>query len=58
MIGAIGGDIVGSRFEWHNCKSKRFIRCSSVKSANLASDSSVKSAKRWLCSSHKSAKYD
>ena len=24
MIGAIVGDIVGSRFEWHNRKSKRF----------------------------------
>lgn len=24
MIGAIVGDIVGSRFEWHNCKSKEF----------------------------------
>jgi hypothetical protein len=34
MIGAIVGDIAGSRFEWHNWKSKRFIRCSSVKGAN------------------------
>ncbi len=24
MIGAIVGDIVGSRFEWHNIKTKRF----------------------------------
>ena len=24
MIGAIIGDIVGSRFEWHNHKSKEF----------------------------------
>ena len=24
MIGAIVGDIVGSRFEWHNRKTKRF----------------------------------
>ena len=24
MIGAIVGDIVGSRFEWHNHKSKGF----------------------------------
>lgn len=24
MLGAIIGDIVGSRFEWHNCKSKDF----------------------------------
>ena len=24
MIGAIVGDIAGSRFEWHNRKSKRF----------------------------------
>lgn len=24
MIGAIVGDVVGSRFEWHNCKSKKF----------------------------------
>ena len=24
MIGAIVGDIVGSRFEWHNRKSKQF----------------------------------
>ena len=24
MIGAIVGDVVGSRFEWHNRKSKRF----------------------------------
>lgn len=24
MLGAVIGDIVGSRFEWHNCKSKRF----------------------------------
>ena len=44
MIGAIVGDIAGSRFEWHNCKSKRFIRCSSVKGAILAFNSSVKSA--------------
>lgn len=24
MLGAIIGDIVGSRFEWHNIKSKEF----------------------------------
>ena len=24
MLGAIIGDIVGSRFEWNNCKSKDF----------------------------------
>lgn len=24
MIGAIVGDIAGSRFEWHNRKTKRF----------------------------------
>lgn len=24
MIGAIIGDIVGSRFEWHNIKTKKF----------------------------------
>ena len=24
MLGAIIGDIVGSRFEWHNCRSKKF----------------------------------
>ena len=24
MLGAIIGDIVGSRFEWHNIKSKQF----------------------------------
>ena len=24
MLGAIIGDIVGSRFEWHNLKSKEF----------------------------------
>ena len=44
MIGAIVGDIGGSRFEWHNCQSKRFIRWSSVKGAILAFNSSVKSA--------------
>ena len=25
MIGAIVGDIAGSRFEWHNRKTKRFM---------------------------------
>ena len=25
MIGAIVGDIAGSRFEWHNHKAKRFM---------------------------------
>ena len=25
MIGAIVGDIAGSRFEWHNRKAKRFM---------------------------------
>jgi hypothetical protein len=25
MIGAIVGDITGSRFEWHNRKTKRFM---------------------------------
>lgn len=24
MLGAILGDMVGSRFEWRNCKSKQF----------------------------------
>lgn len=24
MLGAVVGDIVGSRFEWHNCRSKQF----------------------------------
>ena len=24
MFGAIVGDIIGSRFEWHNCRSKEF----------------------------------
>ena len=27
MIGAIVGDIVGSRFEWHNRKSKLLSEC-------------------------------
>ena len=25
MIGAVVGDIAGSRFEWHNRKAKRFM---------------------------------
>ena len=25
MIGAIIGDIVGSKYEWHNWKDKRFV---------------------------------
>ena len=25
MIGAIVGDVVGSRFKWHNRKAKRFM---------------------------------
>jgi len=24
IVGAIAGDIIGSRFEWNNCKSKDF----------------------------------
>ena len=27
IIGAIVGDIVGSRLEWHNCKSKLLSEC-------------------------------
>lgn len=28
MLGAIIGDIAGSRFEWHNIKSKTFVKFS------------------------------
>lgn len=39
MLGAIIGDIVGSRFEWHNCKSKEFdlftSRCRPTDDSNM-----------------------
>ena len=42
MIGAIVGDIVGSRFEWHNRKSKRFTfmkgRVESSRSCHFTDD--------------------
>ena len=39
MLGAIIGDIAGSRFEWHNKKSKEFELLSALKRCRPTDDS-------------------